>query len=215
MRITTCFIAQRDRNPDDTHLSELIKLSGRFRYLILSVPLPINQACLIKTETKRWLIKRISNVGRIYEELHEPSNLYASAITSLLESEENPLWQAISSDFSLKKPLGRVAFLIKPSHLTTAVQEEVKQYGNNVEVITETQLRLSVAYDRLYIFGAGRWYPGFVFSIPRASDLRLVRHVVINDAFPEEAVFVKPLRPLKRKFYEFTSGRLPNDFFSG
>ena len=53
----------------------------------------------------------------------------------------------------------------------------------------------------LYVFGAGRWYPGFVFSAPRASEVRIVRYGVMRDSLPEEAVFVKPLKQPTRTLF--------------
>ena len=105
-----------------------------------------------------------------------------------------------------------VGLLIKPVRLVAAVRDLVASHSRRVEVLTESQLRSAVAFDRLYLFGAGRWYPGFVFSAPRAPDLRIVRYGVLNDSPPDEATFVKPLKQPARALFAPSRGRGADGF---
>ena len=191
-------------NEGDPLLEEALRLSSQLRYRMLSAPLPLCNPSLI--EAMDVLFDCIHRVGQWYSDLSEVSARYAAALEDLRDSSENPLWSSVESD--LGNGQGRtVGLVIKPARLVTAVRDATAATGGGLEVLTESQLRRAVTYDRLYVFGAGRWYPGFVFSVPRAPIVKIVRYAVLSDSPPDEAAFAKPMYWPNRASFPLSVGR--------
>lgn len=195
-----------DANEGDLSLDELVRLSFGFWYRVLSAPLPLCHPSLIDASAADLLLKRVRAVGQSYSDLCEVSHSYKSALAALRSSDGNPLWGALEEDLA-DGQADNVGLLIKPARLVAAVRDLAAHEWPRLEVTTESHLRSAVAFDRLYIFGAGRWYPGFVFSAPRAPDLRVVRYGLLNDGPPNEATFVKPLNQPTRALFMPARGR--------
>ena len=193
-------------NEGDLLLDEIVRLSLQLWYRVLSAPLPLCHPSLIDASTENLLLKRVSAVGQSYGHLREVSERYALALANLRSSDENPLWLAIEPG-TVGKQADKVGLLIKPARLVAAVRDLAAAQERPMEVLMEWQLRHAVAFDRLYVFGAGRWYPGFVFSAPRAPVLQIVRYGVLSDSPPEEATFVKSLKPATRTLFAPTVGQ--------
>ena len=199
-----------DANEGDLTLDELVRLSFGLWYRALSVPLPLCHQDLIDPSAANRLVELARTIGQSYSHLREVGHSYVSALEALRSSDVNPLWRALEADL----PDGQadtVGLLIKPARLVAAVRDLAAARWPRLEVLTESQLRSAVAFDRLYIFGAGRWYPGFVFSAPRAPVLRIVRYGVLNDSPPDEAAFVKPLKQPTRLQFAPSRGRGTDD----
>ena len=195
-----------DANEGDLSLDELVRVSFGLWYRVLSAPLPLCHPGLIDASAVDLLLNRVHAAGQSYSQLRNISHSYASALTALRSSDVNPLWGAIEADLD-DGQAENVGLLIKPARLVAAVRDLAAEQWPRLEVLTESQLRSAVAFERLYILGAGRWYPGFVFSAPRAQDLRIVRYGLLNDSPPDEATFVKPLNQLKRSLFAPSRGR--------
>ena len=192
-------------NEGDLLLDELVRLSRGLWYRILSAPLPLSHPSLIDAAAADLLLKQVCTIGRSYSELREVSDRYASALAELRSSDDNPLWRATERELA-NRQADNVGLLIKPARLVGALRDLAATQQRRLEVLMESQLRRTVAFDRLYVFGAGRWYPGFVFSAPRAPALRIVRYAVLSDSPPEEAAFVKPLRQPTRPPFAASAG---------
>ena len=186
-------------NAGDERLDELVQMSFRLWYRILSAPLPLCHPRLLDAEAADLLFRRVRAAGQSYSELREVSDRYLSALAALRSSDDNPLWRALEADLA-KRQVDNVGLLIKPG-LVSAVRELAAEQWRRLDVLIESQLRHAKVFDSLYVFGAGRWYPGFVFSAPRASEVRIVRYGVMRDSLPEEAVFVKPLKQPTRTLF--------------
>ena len=188
-----------DANEGDLGLDELVRLSFGLWYRVLSAPLPLCHPSLINPSAADRLLKRVRAAGQSYSQLREVSDRYASALAAMRSSDDNPLWRALEADFD-NRQADNVGLLIKPG-LVAAVRELAAEQWRRLEVLIESQLRRAMAFDSLYVFGAGRWYPGYVFSAPRAPELRIVRYGVLSDSPPEEAAFVKPLKQPTRMLF--------------
>ena len=202
------FQSAADRHEDDLALDEVARLSFGLWYRVLSAPLPLSHPNLIDDSAADLLLRQVRAVSQSYSELREASDLYRSALVALRSSDDNPLWWALEEDLA-KKQGEDVGLLIKPSRLLSAVRDLAAVKWRRLEVLMESQLRRAVAFDSLYVFGAGRWYPSFVFSAPRAPVLRIVRYGMLSDSPPKEAAFVKPFTQAKRA--PFAPPRTPGD----
>ena len=194
-----------EENEGDLSLDGLVRLSFGLWYRVLSAPLPLCHPSLIDTSAANLLLKQVRAAGQSYCQLREVSDSYVSALAALRSSDDNPLWRALEADLAYGQA-DNVGLLMKPARLIAAVRDLAAAQWPRLEILTESQLRSAVAFDRLYIFGAGRWHPGFVFSAPRAPDLRIVRYGVLNDSPPDEATFVKPLKQPTRTLFAPSRG---------
>ena len=180
-------------NQGDLLLDELVRLSFGLWYRVLTVPLSLSHPALIDASAADLLLKRVRAVGDSYGHLSDVRDRYISAFCALRSSNHNPLWGALETDLA-QTEVEDVGLLIKPARLVAAFRDLAARHSRRLEVLTESQLRRPVAFDSLYVFGAGRWYPGFVFSAPRAPALKIVRYGFLSDSPPEEAAFVKTLK---------------------
>lgn len=180
-------------NEGDLLLDELVRLSFRLWYRVLTAPLPLSHPILIDASGEDLLLKRVHAVRESYSHLSDVGDRYISAFCALRSSNHNPLWRALDTDLARTR-VENVGLLIKPARLAAAVRNLATSHTRSLEVLMESQLRRPVAFDSLYVFGAGRWYPGYVFSAPRARVLKIVRYGFLNDSPPEEASFVKTLQ---------------------
>ena len=199
-------------NEGDPLIENFLRLSGAFRYRVLSAPLSLDNAVLLDGNSRHLLLERALELGRSYGELYDATELFASTLDSLQSSSKNPMWHAIEQEIAAGTNK-EIAFVIKPARLASAVQDELASIGFQINVITENQLRQSTTYDALYFFGAGRWYPGFGFSAPRAPKIRIVRYSLLNDGPPDEAAFVKPFKAAPPNSIAIKAIPRPADYF--
>ena len=195
-----------DAHEGDLVLDELVRLSFALWYRVLSAPLPLSHPGLIDNSAAHLLLRRVHAAGQSYSQLREASDRYRSALVALRTSDDNPLWQAIVDDLA-NIEADKVGLLIKPARLVSAVRDLAAEMPGRLDVLMESQLRKPETFDSLYVFGAGRWYPSFVFSAPRAPVLRIIRYEILNDSPPEEMVFVKPFRQPKQTPFAPSTGR--------
>jgi hypothetical protein len=184
-------------NQDDALLKEAVTLSGRFRFNVLSAPLPLNHYALIDEATSGVLLRRIAAVGRSYGELKPAGDRMTAAFNAIRANNANPLFDAIQADLA-RQPNSKIGFVIKASRLVSSVQKVFESKFANFRVVTETQLRDREVFECLYVFGAGRWYSGFVFSCPRAPIIGIVRYSFLADRPSDEVSFIQLLKPVTR-----------------
>lgn len=82
-----------------------------------------------------------------------------------------------------------------------AFRETANLYG--IEIVSPANLREVKCYSRLFVFGAPRWFPEFVFSSPRAKEIHIIKHNWISGKWQPEAVLLSP-----HKFAGSRNGRL-------
>ena len=186
-------------NPDDLLLGEAVRFTNRLRYRILTTPLPLNHPAVTGDNAAADALKRLSIASSSYDELKIPAERFASMVRTIQTCVENPLWRSVEEEFR-SDSRANVAFVIGQLSLVAAVREMLKRDQiRDARVITDIDLRRLEVFDRVYIFGPARWYQEFVFSAPRALDVRIVRYAHLKDQVAERQVFVKLLRPSSRK----------------
>jgi hypothetical protein len=210
--IHSFFRRAAQKNEGDPLMESFLRLSGTFRFRILSTPLSLNNALLLDDDGRRHLLERAQEIGESYGELHSATELFASTLEIVRSSKENPMWHGIKKQIASQSGKN-IAFVIKPARLAMPVQDELASNGFQITVVNENQLRHASTYDALYFFGAGRWYPGFSFSAPRAPSIQIVRYSLLNDGPPDEATFVKPFKTTHSNSIAIKSEPKPADFF--
>ena len=186
-------------NPDDLLLGDAVRFANRLRYRILTTPLPLNHPAVLGYSAAADALKRLSIASSSYNELKIPAERFASITRTIQSCVENPLWKSVEEEFRSDSG-ANIGFVIGQLSLVAAVREMLKRdQTRDARVITDTDLRGLEVFDRLYIFGPARWYQVFVFSAPRALDVRIVRYAHLKDQVTEGQVFVKLLKPSSRK----------------
>lgn len=178
-------------NADDRALLELNGLASRFRFRMLSAPLPLNHSALIDRDEEARLKKRLQDLPNQYGELKGASEQMLTAFARLRQNGGTPLWDAVEP--FLRDETGGVGFVIRPPQLAGPTQEFCGSIMKGLRVITEHQLRGSETYDELYFFGAMRWFSGFVLSAPRAPRAVFARYSVLRDGPMDRPKFLQTL----------------------
>ncbi len=83
------------------------------------------------------------------------------------------------------------ALLLQSSRLVTKVRQvlPVLSPTGSLDVVTPPQLRGGRCYERLIVVGPSTWFPEFVLSAPRASEIHLVRYEWLRDQRRDEPAF--------------------------
>ncbi|TWT06139.1 hypothetical protein [Reyranella sp. CPCC 100927] len=195
-------------NSQDDLLIELNGLASRFRYRLLSAPLPLNHPALISAESALRLRRSAQQIGRHYQELLRASEALVEAFFAIRSKGTNPLWDALEP--LLDRQWHDAAFVLRPAQLVQPVQDLCDSLINGLKVLTETQLRHWETFQELYVFGAMRWYDGFVFSAPRAPNIVMIRYSILRDGPPKEIEFLKPIGPAARPIFSPTASPTPD-----
>jgi hypothetical protein len=90
----------------------------------------------------------------------------------------------------------RTALLIKESRLVSRVEQTLSNHPRlrEVIVVNPTILREQNSYEQLIAIGPSRWYPDYVFSAPRSSNILVMKYSWIKDGWQPAAVFAEPLK---------------------
>jgi len=68
-----------------------------------------------------------------------------------------------------------------------------------VIVVNPTVLREQDSYEKLIVIGPSRWYPDYVFSAPRSSNILIMKYSWIKDGWQQKTVFAEPLKQKTNK----------------
>lgn len=79
-----------------------------------------------------------------------------------------------------------------------------------VDVASPSYLKSDVSYENMFIIGPTRWFPSFVFSAPRANNIRLLKFTWISDSWKHQMVFTNPLKQKPSKFMQSTIEESPD-----
>ncbi|QNI30832.1 hypothetical protein H7849_17145 [Alloacidobacterium dinghuense] len=108
-------------------------------------------------------------------------------LEALIQSNENPyrIWLA---EAVLRNP-GDGAVLISDSRLVIAAERQLYRNPSTrrLSVITPAQLTRDRCFDVLYVLGAARWFPSFIFDAPRSTKTEVIRYAWIKDGHREDA----------------------------
>lgn len=180
-----------DTNSGDVALTELNRLASRFRFRILSAPLPFNHPALFDDESSTRLKRAAQQIGNHYQELRRSGEALIEAFSTIRASGANPLWDAIEP--RLTSESRGIALVVRATQLAQPVQDLCEGLVDRLKVLTESQLRQGQTFPEIYLFGAMRWYGGFVFSAPRSPKIVVARYSNLQDGPPREPEFIRPI----------------------
>ena len=162
----------------------LLTALGRFCSRALTTPLPLKRLFpeLDVTALERHLAMAYSV---------DPSNAESGLqlferLLDQAKRPDNPVLDRMRDIFE-ESASGRRALVLKDPSLIHEVRRWlVDEFGSmrNVMLITPHHLRTLDTFERFVLVGAARWFPGYVFSAPRAPVIHLVRYAWIHDRVP-------------------------------
>ncbi len=161
----------------------------RYRFVAAAAPLPFNDEYLSIATTLRAVRSQLP----FYERAHPAAAQQLARIVDLAEnlhaSSDNPIMGLLVEQFPYGMTDG--ALLLKDSRLIPQTQRVLRAHPatRGWTIITAGQLRREACYSHLFVVGAARWFPEYVITAPRASDVCVIRYAWIRDATPSRRAF--------------------------
>lgn len=154
-------------------LRPLVRDARTIRFELATSPLAFNDSAIgqrLSTAKYDGLLRKASLA---YPEHIANAEELVTLLREILSSDANPLLDAL-------EPFGGqgIALVILKPRLADAVRAALRTRPKTrlVEVITPEALRVPKIYQRLIVCGPTRWFPDYVFSAPRASELHVVSY---------------------------------------
>ncbi len=173
----------------------------KYRFGVTAAPVPFNHGSLQVENLVEYMEARLNDVSRIYPDHYVPMEALTNQLKTLTLSSENPILREL---FAVARGSnGRSeAILIKDNSLVPAVKElldeaEMLEYA---KVVSHTDLRSTEIFSRLFIIGAARWFPDYVFTAPRAGSITIVQYEWIADQLPSVHCFQCNKNPGAKQF---------------
>ncbi|MFI8446716.1 hypothetical protein [Streptomyces erythrochromogenes] len=160
----------------------------RIRWLLGTVPLPLNSRELRFQETARGLADTAVRLKQTAEEdLVGKLSAVAQTLTRLAEDTDNPLMVA-TRGFLESIREGTALIAVTNRRYQDAVVREFDALSHTVEVGVVSDLLGAAAYDSAVIVGPIGWLPQGVLNAPRSARLGLVHY-----DFYRESLDIRPL----------------------
>jgi hypothetical protein len=166
----------------------------RYGFALCAAPLPFNEPTI-----------QPQDIGKLHSRRDELAMVYPAqaiqlgntilCLEALIQSNENP-YAAWLTDAALQNR-GDGAVLIRDSRLVPSSERELSRNRatRRLSVITAAQLTRERCFDTIYVLGAARWFPSFVFDAPRANKTELVRYAWIKDIREPSKSFLSAAAP--------------------
>lgn len=175
---------------EEDYWKSFLRPLRRYRFQLSSAPLPFCYPVIHKSELAEFS-RKLATCKDIYPAFASDAIELFELVTNLSKSTANPILDLITTLYN-KGKIEKVALLLKESHLIQAVKEILSDHQNlrNLELVNPFQLRDSHCYQSLFVVGAARWFPDYVFSAPRAQKIQLIHYNWITSKWKPEPVFI-------------------------
>lgn len=166
----------------------------RYGFALCAAPLPFNEPTIQPTDVGR-LHSRGEALAMVYPAQVMQLGNTIQCLEALLQCNENPYgtWLAEAAI----RNRGNGAVLIRDSRLVNAAERQLSRHPATrpLSVITPTQLTRARCFNVLYVLGAARWFPTFIFDAPRSRRTELVRYSWIKDGREPAKIFLSTVVP--------------------
>lgn len=177
-----------DAGEDETW-KPVINPLRRYGFSLCAAPLPFNEST-IQPPGIDQLRSTCEALAMLYPAQAAQLGIVVELLKTLVVSRENPYMEWLTKVAVEKPSVGAV--LIRDSRLVAATERELnKQKGTRrLEVITPSQLTKDRCFDVLFVIGAERWFPPFVFDAPRSDRTEVARYLWIKDGRQPPRAFI-------------------------
>lgn len=202
--ISLLFKAIGDDGKDD-FWSLIISELKRFRFDLSAAPLSKN---IVSDKAKilgRKLKNKINYCDQVYSsELAAMLNVLAEQAQQLSSTVETNLLDFLVTLASQKKS-NNVAIAICETRLIPLVEETIAPIGKLqfCKVVSPSNLREAKCYSTIFVIGAPKWFPEFVFSSPRSNELNIIKHEWVPGNWNPDLVLISPFTEHQNKVQPF------------
>jgi hypothetical protein len=176
---------------EDDYWRDFLYSLRRYQFELCAAPLPFNTTSASDYINLTNIRKQLSRLKNIYPDLFLPASGLLSQLDTLSKSSLNPFLSICLSIYKSNKPK-KIVLLLKESRLIPPVEELMSQINlmNTVKVIVASQLRSLACYDKVIIIGSPYWFPQYVLTAPRTSEIDIVYYRWIRSKWKESPVFI-------------------------
>ncbi|MEW5953171.1 MAG: hypothetical protein AB1815_05370 [Bacillota bacterium] len=166
----------------------LLKLK-RYRFEMCASPLPFDHPAVFPPSLSALLYKTLKQCQEVYPGYVEHLENLLLCLKTLAESSANPLLDSLAGLFN-RNGMHKTALLLKESRLIPFTEKIIQpNIYNYVDCINIQQYRGPKCYQAVIVIGPARWYPEFIFSAPRATEIHLLSYKWIMDKWKLRPVF--------------------------
>ena len=185
------FERQLNEAAEDDYWKTFLRPLRQYQFELCAAPLPFNHSTVCQPETLDVLEKHLSRCERLYPNFTITARALLAYVTVLSQSYENPLLDFIAEIYSTCWG-ENVALLVKESKLISAVEKMLATNPRlrGIELLVPSQLRGGTCYERLIVIGPTRWFPDYIFSASRATEIEILHYSWIRDKWQPEPVFL-------------------------
>jgi len=167
----------------------LLKLK-HYRFEMCASPLPFDHPAVFSPSLLALLYKTVKQCREVYPGYVEHLEDLFLCLKTLAESAANPLLDFLTGLFN-RNGMHKTALLLKESRLIPFTEKIIQPViYNSVDCINIQQYRGSKCYQAVVVIGPAKWYPEFIFSAPRATEIHLLNYKWIMDKWKPQPVFV-------------------------
>lgn len=173
-------------NVEEDYWKKFLRPLRQYRFKLCAAPLPFNHPIACQSTTIRYLEKHLNKCKFIYPDFAPAANEIYDFLLDLSKDNDNPLLDFIEKNYPDN------SLLIKETYLIPAVEDvlSVSQKLKKNSILTPSQLRTNICYQRLVVIGAKRWFPNYIFTAPRTYKIDILQYSWIKDKWQPKPVFI-------------------------
>ena len=174
----------------DDYWKAFLRPLQQYRFKLCATPLPFNHPTVCEPKAFNFLENRLAQCESIYPDFTTTAHTLFNSIVILSHSYENFLLDYIVKIYRIDRE--KVGLILKESSLISVVKKILAANPRlrEIEIVVPSQLRGSTCYKRLIVIGPDRWFPDYVFSAPRATEINLLHYDWIRNKWQPEPVFL-------------------------
>jgi hypothetical protein len=174
---------------EDDAWKGILRSLRRYRFLLSGAPLPFNDPSVVPGDLDLQL-KQLEALRLVYPRQAEMASGLLFLLTDLVICSDNPFFRLLSELAATLSGSG--ALLLADSRPVSRTEQILATNSNTqrLSVVTATQLAREKCFDTVFVLGASRWFPPYVFTAPRAKRICLVRYSWVRDSMVSGKTFV-------------------------
>lgn len=174
---------------EDDYWKTFTRILKRYRFHWSAAPIPFNYKESGIHSNLDMLSKHIINCEQVFSGFADQAHHLLDTFAALAQLDNNPLLPTIIN--TLIEGEGDAAILIPKTSLIPAVEKVVDNANlKGTTVVSASQLRSDVCFSKLVAVGSASWFPEYVFTAPRAPEIRLVKYDWLSDKWERDSLFL-------------------------
>lgn len=199
---------------DDEYWSKFIGLMKRYRFHMIAAPLPFNWQDSRYPDFKETITRCKSICSRIHPQFVRECELLFKLYCDINDSTRNPLLDKFIEVCNNVSLGSSIAILVKENRLVTEVEKIIWSHSiinkRNIDVITPNKIDLPQFYDHIFVLGAIRWFPEYLFTSPRSSNIHILSYEWFIGRLRLESVFEKSISGFRQEKMPYFIDEMPN-----